>query len=340
MNAIALTGLRAENPLAFLATLGTLSLLHEAMEQRPRISWEQRDGTWLPQLHADNVASPDELLKTLVGAHCKRDLESELGWEKDVMKVTREGLREQLRSREVDSESARLLAALLAELPPRRDKETVYYTPFRLMPRVGRAKFLEVALRESRHGVAHLRSCLFESWAYTPDTQSMRWDPAAPVPARALMAEAPTDAKPHGVPGAILLAIRGLASFPLITQRYSAVPAGMVERTGFTWPIWRDPLQLPVIRMLLSIRWLYELDETHRNSDDSGSAKRRQQPRPVAGRRRREPADVEAQLRAHSVIATFTAPRVRRGQDDEALGWGVPWIIGEPSSENSRMVLS
>lgn len=334
---VALSGLRAENPLAFLAALGAVSLLEEAPGDRPRLSWLPSGGTWLPMLHSDSLDTPDAVLDALLAAHRQRDLAEELGWEKDIMKLTREELRDLLRSRRLDSEAARLLAACVAELPLRRDEKTVHYTPFRLMPRVGRARFLETALRESRDGADHLRSCLFDEWRYVADTQSMRWDPASPIPARALMAEAPTHAKPHGVPGAVLFAVRGLASFPLVTQSRRAIPPGMTVRSRFVWPIWRDPLELPVIRMLLTMRWLYELDEEAEQAGDragtsaatQGAANRGSLPT----RRRRRPADIEAQLRAHGVIATFTAPRVRRGNDDEALGWGVPRIIGDTPAE-------
>jgi hypothetical protein len=332
MNTIALSGLKAENPLAFLAALGTLSLLQEGSKERPRMSWEQHAGTWVPALHSGSLRSPDDVVEALLAVHTQRDLDAELGWEKDIMKVTRPQVRKQLSLHDLDSESTRLLAACVAELPPRRDGEHVHYTPFRLMPRVGRARFLDTALRESHNGVEHLRSCLFETWCYMPDTQSMRWDPASLVPARALMAEAPTHAKPRGVPGAILLAIRGLASFPLITQRDRARSAGMVNHSRFVWPIWRDPLRLPVIRTLLSMRSLYELDNAQYNGNRSNTDEQLQQtPDQITGLRRQHPlrTDVEAWLHAHGVIATFSAPRVRRGEDDEALGWGVPRIVGE-----------
>lgn len=319
MNTIALSGLKAENPLAFLAALGTLSLLQEGLKERPRMSWAPHAGTWVPALHSGCLRSPDEVVAALVAIHAQRDLVAELGWEKDIMKVTRGQVRDQLSLHDLDSESTRLLAACVAELPPRRDGEHVHYTPFRLIPRVGRARFLDTALRESRNGVEHLQSCLFASWCYVPDTQSMRWDPGSLVSSRALMAEAPTHAKPRGVPGAILLAIRGLASFPLITQRDRARSAGMADRSRFVWPIWHDPLQLSVIRMLLSMRWLYELDH---HSDASESLQKTPDQNRGLRPQRPEQSDVEARLHAHGVIATFSAPRVRRGDDDEALGWG------------------
>jgi hypothetical protein len=340
VSTIALSGLRAENPLSFLAALGVISLLHDVLEERPRMSWVQHAGTWAPLLHSGCLDSPDGLVEALASAHRQRDLDAELGWEKDIMKVTREQMRDQLSLRDLHSESIRLLTACVAELPLRRDGERVHYTPFRLMPRVGRARFLDTAMRESHNGVEHLQSCLFETWDYAPDTQSMRWDPASLIPSRALMAEAPTHAKPRGVPGAILLAIRGLASFPLITQRYRAVPTGMVDRSRFVWPIWRDPLQLAVVRMLLSMRWLYELDKTSRSHDSTDTEERRQQiQEQFTGRRRqrRKRTDIEAQLRAHGVIATFSAPRVRRGDDDEALGWGVPRVVGDQHSGNAKV---
>jgi hypothetical protein len=304
---VALTGLRAENPLAFLAALGCLSLLQEGSNARPRLAWEESNGTWLPKFSGAGLDTPQEVVGAIVVAHEKRDLATELGWEKDVMKVTRDQLRLLFEDRLPHSEAARLLAACVAELPLRRDRTSIHYTPFRTMPRTGRARFLNTALRESQKGIDHIESCLFKEWIYMPDTQSMCWDPGARVPSRALMAEAPTHAKTSGVPGAILLAIRGLASFPLVTQSRTARPPGMIDGERFVWPIWSESLELPLIRMLLSMRQLYELnDERHGPSR----------------------TNIEAQLSAHGVIATFSALRVKRGKDDEAFGWGSPTRIG------------
>ena len=329
MRAVALTGLRAENPLAFLAALGTMSLLGDA-GMHASMQWCQHDDGWVAVVNTERLASSDDLLQAIVAAHGKRRLHQELGWTKDIMKLTRDEARDALERHHGDSEAARLVAACITELPLRRPAcNFAPYTPFRLMPRRGRSQFLDAALRESQADVEHIRACLFDVWQYERDIQTMRWDPAARVQSRALMAEAPTHAKPLGVPGAVLLATRGLASFPLITERHRAIPAGMADRTRFTWPIWRDPLRLSVVRILLSAPWLYELAAYHQGDGPDRRQHSVGNNSLGGGVRSRAPDQLEAQLLAHGVIATFTALRVRRGDDDEALGWGIPSYLGE-----------
>ena len=305
MSGVALTGLRAENPLAFLTALGALSLADEANDATVRMGWQDTDGAWTPFLLGDGLETANAIAEAIISAHQQRELDEELGWAKDIMKLTRLELRKLLIARAPDSEAARLLAACVAELPLRRDESSVPYTPFRLIPRAGRARFLDVALRESRAGIDHIHACLFEPWVYAKGTQSLCWDPATRVPARALMAEAPSHAGTRGVPGALLLAIRGLTCFPLLITRRGAAPPGLTDRDRFVWPIWGEPLELPLVRMLLSMRWLHRLDV-----DDE--------------RQRRQ---ATRQLSAHGIIVRFSAPRVRRGQDNEAFGWGIPTAI-------------
>lgn len=351
MSMVLLAGLRAENPLAFLAALGALSLLDSDSQGLPaQMSWQPHAGTFVATMQRADIVEPEDVAKALVAAHQRRDLTAELGWEKDIMKFTRDEVRQLFKARDDDLDAARMVAACLAELPLRRDGVSAPYTPFRLIPRVGRTRFLQAAMRESSTGIDHIESCLFEDWQYVPGTQSMRWDPGARVPTRALMAEAPTHAKPSGVPGAVLLAMRGLTCFPLIQWRAGGgrrggrsslrvSPPGMQSSDRFIWPIWKTPLELSLVRVLLSSRWLYDIDAEERSASPStaaptatnnGDEERDRIERRERRRRARRRVTAEAHLRAHGVIARYSAPRVSRGGDDEALGWGAPTFLCEP----------
>jgi hypothetical protein len=323
VSGVALIGLRAENPLAFLAALGVLSLVsgagnsdpHVAVRGTPRLGWRRCDGTWVPYLLGAGLETQAEVLDAIAHAHTQRDLVGELGWAKDIMRVSRSEMRELLATRATNPRAARVLAACLAELPPRRRDSSASYTPFRLIPRAGRARFLDAALRESRSGIHHLRTCLFETWAYSSEVQSLRWDPGARVASRALMAEAPTHVGTSGVDGAVLLAVAGLTCFPLMITRRGAVPPGLAFANRFVWPIWNEPLELALVQMLLSMRWLHQLDHNDR--------------------RAREHA--VRQLSSHGVAARFAAARVRRGVDDQAFGWGTPTVL-DTSDEHLRSI--
>jgi hypothetical protein len=311
MSSVPLCGLHADNPMAFLAALGALSLVTAALAPNATtIDWIEYDGNWRPRLDSTELSSEDDVIATLLSAHGKRELRRELGWERDVMKVERSTLRHELRSRlqDPDDGAARMLAACIAELPLRRN-QMVSYTPLRLIPRVGRARFLEVALRESSNvDDRSLRKCLFEPWVYERGRHSLRLDPGAPVPARALMAGAPTHAGTSGIAGATMLAVRGLAFYPLLTTQTrgqlhpQAAAAGMPRRNRLVWPIWGRPLTAAAVRMLLSYRWL------------QGSAREL----------RTTPGDVARRLSAHGIVARYRASVVSRGDDDQALGWGEP----------------
>jgi hypothetical protein len=336
---VALTGLRAENPMAFLAALGALSLASDGSDGSVALSWRVGpDGSWSPVLHSSQLNTPEYVVEAIVAAHRARDPKRELGWDKDLMRVSRDALRKLLEER-LDEQAgngnvhaAWMIAACLCELPLRTLQQpagaAVSYTPFRLIPRVGRARFLDAALRECEAGVDHLHVCLFEPWRYQRGTQSLRWDPGAAVSARALMAQAPTHLGPSGVPGAVLLAVRGLAFFPLVTSRGGrigrAAPPGMAQRRDFVWPVWGEPLDERTTRMMLSMPWPRALIEAREVEDRTSRTKNGRQ---IAREARDKLSHARNQLRAHGVIACYVAPRVRRGDDDEALGWGRPILV-------------
>jgi hypothetical protein len=357
---IVLTGLRAENPMAFLAALGALSLASDGSDDPVALSWCARsDGSWSPVLHGSQLDTPKQVDKAIRAARQGRDLERELGWDKELMRrsatstgtpaakerelrrvsnlmrVSRDDLRRLLEQQlaectdDEDSRAARMVGACLCELPLRELKNptqvAVSYTPFRLVPRKGRTIFLKTAREESEEGVDDIHGCLFKPWRYDRNVRSLSWDPGAPVPKRALMAQAPADIGPSGVRGALLLAMRGLAFFPLVTSRAGhngfAAPPGMPRRRHFVWPIWDEPLSERATRMMLSMPWPQELAAAR---EEELGATDTQTDRPKAREAKDKLMHTHNQLRAHGVIACYVAPRVRRGDDDEALGWGEP----------------
>lgn len=66
---ITLTGLRGDNPLAFLAGLGTHRVLTLAAldrdEDPPRMSWKMEGGAWRPELHGGARCTKDGVIETL-----------------------------------------------------------------------------------------------------------------------------------------------------------------------------------------------------------------------------------------------------------------------------------
>lgn len=286
--------------MGFLAALGALSLATDAQGGAITLGWERTGPSWTPVLAGPGIAAEDDAVEVIAAAHAKRDLEFELGWSADIMKLDRDIVRSLLTERLATGErrAAEAIAACAAELPPRWNApDLVRYTPFRIIPRVGRSRFLAAALAESRAGTNRLRECLFGTWTYSKGVNPLRWDPGARIQARALMSEAPSIAGTLGVSCATLLAVRGLGFFPLVTTGRDAAPPGLTRRDRLIWPIWKQGLSEAAVRILLAARWLH-------GSDEEG----------------------ERQLEAHGVATRYVAPRVRLGDDQELLGWGEPIV--------------
>jgi hypothetical protein len=203
--------------------------------------------------------------------------------------------------------AAQAVGACVVDIPRRRgakvDRDRLSpYTPLRLIPRVGRARFLATALSISRSvSESQLRAALFGPWEYEK-ANSLRWDPGAPPSLRAYSAEAPTNFGPLGVPGAVALAAAGLPYFPLIaTEGGRATCRGFSEPNSKTlrWPLWSLPLDESATRLTLGIPAVYE-----------------------------EPRNDDV-LTRHGIFARISARRERLGEDNQVLSWGDVEMIAD-----------
>lgn len=298
--AVPLPGIEGHNPLGVLAALGALSLATDGTEDRQiRLAWEHGERSWYPVLVGDGL-SRERALEAIVCGHKARDVDKELGWDRDVMRLTRDDARHLIHERLTNGgrRQAEVVGASVAELPLRRPaREFVSYTPFRLMPRRGRARFLDKVKEHSgQDGVTpRLEAALFAPWTYT-QANSLGWDPAAGVAARAYTAEAPTFTGPRGVPGALLLAARGWTFFPLTQSRRRAMAPGMADGRRFVWPIWSEPLDEGAVRVLVRLPALYGVLAE----------------------------DDQALLARHGVTVRMVAERVATGDDGAVFTWGEP----------------
>jgi hypothetical protein len=306
-----LRGIDGRNPCGFLAALGALRLLsdHRRCEE-PHLHWTGGTaGALQPTLSFAADKGEEQIASLIMEAHEQRDIDAELGWERDLMKISSDQARKFLTPLLMEAatlRAAQVVGACVVDVPRRRgarvDRDRLTpYTPLRLIPRVGRARFLATALSISRSvSKNQIRTALFGPWDYER-TNSMRWDPGAPPSLRAYSAEAPTDFGPLGVPGAVTLAAAGLSYFPLIvTEGGKATCRGFSEPNAriLRWPLWSSPLEESATRLTLGIPAVYE-----------------------------EPRDDDL-LARHGIFARVSARRERLGEDDQVLSWGDVEMVG------------
>lgn len=276
-----LSGLDAANPLAFLATIGTLRALDAALPgRRWRLSWSVEAAGWRPQLHAGEPASGEEVVQVLAGflARTSGHPAFLLG---DDLKATPEEFRVYARqAAEAATPEDRSWADFVtafgceAAVDLRAKEPEVRDTAFRTMSGAGHQHFLAFM----RHILStveeqHLEAALFEPWRYEDPVEksTMRWDPLDDV-RYALRWRDPSGDPERGRSGSMLganaLAIHGLPLFstaPIevagVTQLMTTGFRGRGARdTAWTWPIWEGPATLDVVRSLLA---LSNLQDTH-----------------------------------------------------------------------------
>lgn len=304
---VALLALDARNPLAFLAALGALRLASDGSEEPVTLHWERNGSKWTAVCGGESIGDPQALISAIEAGHQSRDLDAELGWGRDIMTLDRKDVRRLLQDRlatgsatSPESWPAAAVAACASELPTRQSGNAPY-TPLRLMPRMGRARFLETArkLSESRRLQDDLRSALFGPWRYSKGVNSLSWDPAATLPARAYAPQAPTDFGPLGAAGPMLLAVAALPLFPLMpTPRGTACRGFGNDRRRLIWPLWDRPARIRAVRVLLGLPILGQIAQPD-----------------------------ERLLARHGVTACMVAPVSRFGADASVLGWGEPKVI-------------
>lgn len=300
-----LSGIDGRNPCGFLAALGVLRLLTDHPDvDKVRLAWERGEsGEFRPILDISDSTSSEDVAKLVLDAHLSRDLDAELGWASDVMKLPCGEVRallEPVLARPDSQRIAGTIGACVVDVPRRQrgkphPERFAAYTPLRVIPRVGRARFVSTALAVSRSVTteAQVRTALFGPWRYVK-ANSLRWDPGARVPLRAYSAEAPTNFGPLGVPAATALAVAALCYFPLTFASNGALCAGFDDRRAFAlrWPLWNRPLDEEAVRVILSVPGIHasELDA------------------PLLNR--------------YGIFARVSAKREQLGDDGQMLAWG------------------
>jgi hypothetical protein len=261
-NGILLKGLDGSNPLAFLASLGTLRTLGLALpDETVRMNWEQHDGAWRPRIWC-SLAGDNDMFVTCLIQHLPTKLPSP--WTVDKRLPFAASLLQELMRDAVnacpmnDRMAADLLAAFGSEVFV-DDKGNFSDTSFRMVrsgDSAGQGLLYYARKNAESTTPDDLRTCLFDRWIYADRGSSFRWDPAEDK-MYALQANNPSDDGSLSVVGANRLALEALVLFPVEPTSAGAATTGFVRPSRradleFRWPIWTIPLTISVIASLLA----------------------------------------------------------------------------------------
>lgn len=249
------------NLLGFLCSLGALATLSRAWpEQDVRLSWRFASVGWRPVFHATGQADDAELVTALDG-----ELSGQAGAPEFIalgkdLPIEAETFAEEARKAADEAgPKNRRYADFLASFgceSTTDSKGRIQDTALRALG-TGQTHFLgSMSKLVTETKQADLHYALFESWRYTDDGPSMRWDP---VDDRryAYRADNPAESKVFPIKtvrGANRLAIEALPFFPTMPRgrrlETACFPASDGRR-ALRWPIWSMPLTLATARSLL-----------------------------------------------------------------------------------------
>jgi hypothetical protein len=265
MAEIVLKALRGENPLAYLAALGTLrtaSLAWPGNEQC--LSWGQIEGSWHPIIvHNNNNMGIEEWLDGLYHVLKTEERAFTIGKNLTLQcsDFRERAIEAQNMVQPVKRNYADFLVAFGSEAVESvaNGKKTglMADTALRTMSGAGHQHFLgfirELAKVTSKENIY---DSLFKVWSYSDPGPSLRWDPQDDR-RYALRWKEPSGDPIKTVRGANMLAVEAMPLLP-------TVPCGVrLDTTGFTqrrhrnviwsWPIWRGKLSMDVVRSLLAL---------------------------------------------------------------------------------------
>ena len=265
--ALVLSGLDGGNPLAFLAAVGTLRVVTRAAPSAGwTMSWKVNDGHWSPVLLGSMSVTEDGLIELLMPALKTMDGDPALGFADDLT-IGREQFRGVAQDAHraatpTDRHFADFVAAFGSDSLSVSRKDQIQDTALRTMSGAGHQHFLK-SMRELVEATdsIHLKDSLFAPWRYLDPRPSLRWDPVDDR-RHALRWKSPSGDAVQTMRGANRLAIEALPLLPTAPGEHKLHTTGFSDRRGegvqFTWPIWDAPLNVEVVRSLLSLAEIQE----------------------------------------------------------------------------------
>ena len=256
---ILLTGLDGSNPLGFLAAVGTLRTLAQLdAATDPRMRWTATRGTWSPELSGTTADSAEALIDLLAPA-LSRGSTPEFDFAQDLnvssgtfLAVAAQAQREAALQ---ERRYADFAASFGCEATTTTDEKSIQDTALRTMSGAGHQHFLGTMkdlVASTDKG--HLHRSLFERWDYSDDKLGLRWDPEEDR-RYALRWQNPSSDTVRTMRGANRLAVEALPLLPTAPRNRQLDTTGFSRQdraVRLTWPIWKAPLGVDVVRSLLA----------------------------------------------------------------------------------------
>lgn len=259
-----LTALDGSNPLAFLAALGALRLIHLGNSRKPvKLRWV-RNGIWQPELlgiedseeslcerlvAAAKQCLPVNIFSKLLGKNITVDPNTFAAFAQAAYQAALAG----------DRQTSDFAAAFGCEICKQEGKDRIEYTDLCFVTGSGHQHFLGTMEGLHKNDTAgHIRDALFGAWAREKGF-SMRWDPADAAE-YAFRWSDPSSEGASAVWGANLLAVHALPLFPTQPTSMGLRTTGFRDGSPwpeFTWPIWIHPIALEAIGSLLAMQELH-----------------------------------------------------------------------------------
>lgn len=304
MSHVPFSSLRADSPIAFLASLGTLRILDGIRPAwKPRLRWIEQ-GFWIPELSVMGDRSVEEVCGALAIKLSNRAAAPEFNWA-DVIAVAPELFHAKAEAAldtagVTQRETVDFFAAFAAEGATSNSGDM---KPTDLCMTSGQMKFLKemraitatlasVPKREEASLAKRFQAALKGPWHYADAQHSLGWDPTN-EPVHALGAYDPSgDGKQTSVRELVYLAAEALSLFPVFAHfgrlRTTGFHPDESRHSWFHWPIWEPELSLRSVRSLLQLTELAK------------------------------PSENESQLRARGVRAVYRSRRHEFGK-----GYGI-----------------
>lgn len=289
MSELALPGLRASEPIGFLAALGLLRVVTgRGTFGAAKLGWSD-DSAWPAVLSTEHACDPDRLLDDLLAHMTGRAAAPAFSARPDAaqepipdpwadVKVPLDDYRTRLvavraTADRTTREAADFLAALGCESVSVGGKDAV--KPSALHMTSGNQKFLTTCQdiagsldpgaalpsEASCPPAEAFREAVFDrrtdgppGWRAADRMSAMGFD-AAREAVYALVADAPGPAGPRSTRAAVWLAVEGLSLFPSLPAGGRLHTRGFDPRaTAFRWPVWDGLLRLGAVRTLVGGR--------------------------------------------------------------------------------------